>query len=156
MVEYVVFWDYLDAQGWGECTSMHRSPHRLAPEILALGVTVQVPQKPQRDGWLVTGWVNPSTTLFEWRMTRDLSYRVPISEFLSSLPALTRVNARARRDTDPIMDDFLTLLDMAASEGRGINPHGPAAREGLAYLVSLDLMTQAEADAISDTANDPV
>lgn len=155
MVEHIVFWDYLDADGWGECTSMHRSGHRLSPEAVALGVTVAIPPKPQREGWLTTPWVHPATPAFEWRMTRDAGYRVPISEFLSSLPAMTRVNARARRDTDPVIADFLALLDMAVQENRGINPHGGAARAGLNYLVSIDLMTQAEADAITDAANDP-
>lgn len=154
MVEYLVFWDYLDADGWGEVTSMHRSPHRLDPEAVALGVSVQVPAKPARDGWLVKGWVHPASAAFKWRMTRDASHRVPISEFLASLPGAARVQARGLRNSDPVIGDFMALLDMAASEGRGINPHGPAARDGLDYLVSLQLMTQAQADAITDKAND--
>ena len=155
MVEHIVFWDYLDADGWGECTSMHRSGHRLAPEAVALGVTIAIPQKLQREGWLTKPWVHPATPAFEWRMTRDDRYRVPISEFLSYLPAMTRVQARAARAADPVVADFLTLLEMASTEGRGINPHGAAARQGLAYLVSKGWLTQAEADVISDAANDP-
>ena len=154
MIEHTVFYDFLDAEGWGEVTSMHRSPHRLGADALALGVTVGVPARPERDGWITKGWVKPATSEFEWRMTRDPNYRVPISEFLSSFPPMARVNARARRDTDPIVSDFMDLLDMAVKEGRGVNPHGPTVRAGLAYLVSLDLMTQAEADAITDAAND--
>ncbi|MFN3892014.1 MAG: hypothetical protein ACK4MV_16585 [Beijerinckiaceae bacterium] len=166
MVQHIVFWDYLDGQGWGEITSMHRSPHRLAQEALALGAVVDVPQQPFRDGWVTKGWVQPlprpegvsvmepAPGNFEWRMTRDPSYRVPISEFLSYLPAAARVQARASRASDPVLDDFMILLEMAAQEGRGINPHGPSAREGLGYLVYKGWMTQAQADAITDAAND--
>lgn len=154
MTSQIVFWDHLDASGWGIVTAMHRSPHRLAPEVVALGVAVDIPPRPTRDGWTVTGWVHPDTLRFEWRQTRDPSYRVPVSEFLAALPASARVQARARRETDPVIDDFLLLLEMASAEGRGVNPHGVAARAGLAYLVSLGLMQQAEADAITDKAND--
>lgn len=154
MIEHIVFYDFLDQDGWGEVTSMHRSPHRLGADALAIGVTVQVPTKPVRTGWITKPWVNPADGSFEWRMTRDPDYRVSISEFLSSFPPMARVNARARRDTDPVIGDFMDLLDMAVKEGRGVNPHGPTARAGLAYLVSIDLMSQAEADAITDAAND--
>lgn len=154
MVEYLVFWDYLNPDGWGEVTSMHRSPHRLDPAAVAFGVTVDVPQKPARSGWIVTSWVKPADASFEWRMTRDRDHRVPISEYLASLPSAARVAAREKRTTDPVIDDFMLLLEMAAQEGQGINPHGAASREGLGYLVSLGLMTQAEADTVTDAAND--
>lgn len=154
MVEYLVFWDYLNPDGWGEVTSMHRSSHRLDPAAVAFGVTVDVPQKPARKGWIVTSWVKPTDASFEWRMTRDPDHRLSISEYLASLPSTARVAAREKRTTDPVIDDFMLLLEMAAQEGQGINPHGAASREGLGYLVSLGLMTQAEADTVTDAAND--
>ncbi len=154
MVEYTVFWDYMGADGWAKVTSMHRSPHRLGAEAVALGVTVDVTEEPKRDGWITTGWVNPATLTFEWRMTRDSRYRIPISEYMAQLPAGTRVQARMARASNPAIDDFMLLLEMAAQEATGINPHGAASREGLGYLVSINMMTQAEADAISDAAND--
>jgi hypothetical protein len=154
MAEHTVFYDYLDGTGWGECTSMHRSPHVLSDAAKASGVVVDVPQKQTREGWITKGWVHPATSAFEWRMTRDPGYRVPISEFLSYLPAEVRVAARMARQSDPVLTDFFTLLDMAAQEGGGINPHGRAAREGLGYLVQHYGMTQAQADEITDAAND--
>lgn len=154
MVKYTVFVDYIDKDGWGECTSMHKSPHRLAAEVVALGVEVDVPEKPFRDGWLVSGWANPRKREFSWRMKRDPGYRVPISEFLSSIPAEARVEARAGRATDAVLADFFGLLDMAVQEGRGINPHGEAARAGLRYLIAKGWMTKEQADALTDAAND--
>lgn len=154
MVQYTVFWDYLSPDGWGKVTSMHRSPHRLDPQVVALGVTVEVDEEPKRVGWITAGWVHPADSTFEWRMTRDTDYRVPISEYLATLPSAARVAARGQRSTDPVIDDFMLLLEMAAQEGRGINPHGPASREGLGYLVAQGLMTQAEADIVTDAAND--
>jgi hypothetical protein len=154
MAQHTVFWDYVGPDGWAEVESMHRLPHRLDPVVRETGLEIDIPQKPTREGWVTRGWVHPATSAFEWRMTRDPGYRVPISEFLSYLPAAARLAARSQRESDPVLSDFFIIMDMAAQEGRGINPHGRAAREGLGYLVSKGWMTQAQADEITDAVND--
>lgn len=154
----IVFWESPGADGWARVKSIHDSPHRLAPEAVALGLSVDVPAKPDsRDGWLIVGWVHPATAAFEWRQVRDASYRVPVSDFLAMIPGSARVQARGLRGTDPVVADLFDLLEMTASEttSRGVNPHGRAAREGLGYMVRIGILDQADADRITDRANDP-
>jgi len=154
MVEYTVFWDYLEPDGWGAVTSLHRSPHRLDPQVVALGAAVEVGPEPRRKGWNTAGWVNPAAGAFEWRMTRDPDYNVAVSEYLAALPSAARVSMRAQRGVDANIEDFMALLEMAVQEGRGFNPHGRASREGLGYLVAKGLLAQDEADHVTDAAND--
>lgn len=154
----IVFWETPGADGWALVKSIHDSPHRLAPEAVALGISMEIPSKPEaRDGWLIKAWVHPADSLFEWRQSRDPNYRVPVSDFLAMIPGMTRVKARGLRASDPVMADLFDLLEMTAAEttSRGVNPHGRAAREGLGYMVSIGILDQADADRITDRASDP-
>lgn len=63
-------------------------------------------------------------------------------EFLMRFTTAERIGIYAARSANPIVDDFVRLLESAYL----VRPHN--ARPGLAYLVSVNLLTQERADAI--------
>lgn len=149
MKQICAFWDAVDADGWARVTRMHHQPQTLDDETKALGVLADAPgDAPNaKAGKRAALYVNPTTGALEWRVVKDPAFRMPAADFLALLPASTRVQARAARATDPAIDDLMTMLEMMVqdSASTGIHPQGRGAREGIQYLVSQGMMTEAQA-----------
>jgi hypothetical protein len=156
MNEICVFWDELE-DGWGRVTHIHHQPDRLDDERKARGLVITPNPRPKlKKGWTSSLWVNPELGTYEYRIEVDDEYRIPAGEFLATLPIQTRVNAKALAESDPILSDFLDLLDMMVqdSASKGLHPGGEIVAAGLAYLVHLELLDQAWVDeAVSPLAN---
>ena len=136
--------------GFGKMTRILHQPDKATPEQRKSMVPGVMPGDPEQRGagWVVSMWVNPTTSEVEWRYNRDPKYRQPVSEFLSRLPQSARLEAREARATDPVIDDFMTLLEMASAEGAGVDLGSSAIQDGLSYLLAQGMLTQEEFDAI--------
>lgn len=158
----LAFWDEPPgADGWARVVRMHHQPDVVDAGLRAQGALINFTRPPAaKDGWRAVLFVqpitpddgSPMTGVSEWRIERDTDYRMPAPEFLALIPATARVQARALVATDPVIADFMALIDMMAldSASRGIHPGGKAAKDGLGYLVHLGLMTAAEAAEITE------
>lgn len=64
---------------------------------------------------------------------------LPLSrlEFLSRFTVQERITIRAAAKDDPVVEDFLFMLDVAGN----VIPAHPTTQQGLGYLVSLKLLT---------------
>lgn len=65
-------------------------------------------------------------------------------EFMQRFTVAERVAVRAARLTDPVIDDFLALLEMAGD----VRSDSATVQQGLGYLVSVNLLTGARAAGI--------
>ena len=146
-----VFYDDVASDGWAKAARIHHQPSKLDSETLT-GAVLCSPGKPPevKAGWVASLWVNPETDAAEWRVRIDHDFRMPAAEFLGMLPSSARVGARAAAEMDPVIADFLALIDMTVADNasKGLHPGSKACRDGLTYLMSLGLLTQAEVDAI--------
>jgi hypothetical protein len=150
MNEICVFWDELE-DGWGRVTHIHHQPDRLDDERKARGLVITPDPRPKlKKGWTSSLWVNPQSRTYEYRIEMDDEYRIPAGEFLAMLPIQTRVQAKALAGTDPILSDFLELLDMMVydSSSKGLHPGGYPVTAGLEYLVHLELLDQQFVDTM--------
>lgn len=147
-----IFWDKLDEDGWGRMTRMHHQPDKLDEATRARGVVVDTPDDPPtaKAGKTAQLWVHPESAAVEWRIVPDPDFRMSAADFLALLPPSTRVQARAARATDPVIDDLMSMIEMMVADNAntGIHPQGRVARESIGYLVSQGMMTQAQADEI--------
>lgn len=154
MKQICAFWDdEPEEDGWAKVTRMHHQPDKLDAATRATGLVVTLTKPPDaKTGRIVQLWVNPSLQSAEWRLVRDQAFRMPAADFLALLPASTRVQARAERATDPLIDDIFTMIEMMVQDNAslGIHPQGRGAREAILYLVQKGLLTQAQANAILD------
>ena len=152
MKQICAFWDSVDEDGWAKVTRMHHQPDKLDEATRAWGVVADDPGEPPiaKAGKKAALYVHPEQGIIEWRVVMDPDFRMPAADFLALLPAMTRVQARQARETDPVIDDLMTLLEMMVADNAstGIHPQGRGAREGIGYLVSKGMMTQAQADDI--------
>jgi xanthine dehydrogenase iron-sulfur cluster and FAD-binding subunit A len=67
-----------------------------------------------------------------------------VYEFLKRIPAAKRIAIRARAKTDPIVEDFMDLLNRSGA----VYPTNEDVQAGLGYLVSQNLLTAEEAAVI--------
>lgn len=148
-----VFYDSVKPDGWAKASRIHHNPSKLDADALVGSVICGPGDPPEvKDGWTAGLWVKPETGDCEWRVAIARGYRMPAADFLGLLPSAARVGARAAAQDDPVIADFLALLDMTVADNAssGIHPGSMVAKDGLSYLVSLGLLTQAEADAITE------
>ena len=69
-------------------------------------------------------------------------------EFLRRFTPLERIAARTRRQTDPILHDFFSLLEQADEA----HSNDPDVIRGLQYMVDVDIITTVRRDAILGVA----
>jgi hypothetical protein len=154
MTQVCVFYDEVDDDGWARTRGIHHQPHKLTEEARAKGVMVDAPGKAPvaKAGKSAAFYVHPESGAAEWRVVLDPDFKMPAADFLALLPAQARVMARMARDTDPVIDDLMSMLEMLVADNAstGIHPMGRGAREGIGYLVSKGMMTQEQADEILD------
>ena len=146
-----VFWDDVEDDGWAKVDRMHHQPDKLDAETSARGIVATHPRAPRvKPGWTIGLYVEPESGAVEWRVKIDREYRMPAVEFLGLLPATARVAARQAVATDPLIADFMAMIDMSVidSASTGIHPAGRPARDGLGYMVSKGWLSQADMDAI--------
>lgn len=148
--EICVFWNEIDADGWAKVNGIHHQPDKLPEEQRARGLMITSTPAPKlKKGWQSSMWVNPELEQYEWRVEIDDDYRIPAGEFLASLPIAARVQAKALADTDPVLKDFLELMDMMVHDDacKGLHPASEIVSSGLGYLVQLELLDQSYVDA---------
>jgi len=146
-----VFWEAIGADGWAKVNGIHHQPDVLDEATKSRGCLIQESVPPEvKDGWQVSLHVKPETGESEWRVKIDSEYRMPAADFLSLLPASTRV--QARQSDDLLIKDLLALIDMSVADNssKGIHPAAKAVKEGLSYLVHLGMMTQEQMDEITE------
>lgn len=75
-----------------------------------------------------------------------MNFAIPLThyEFMERIPQEKRIAIRAARTTNPVIEDFLDLLEKAGD----VIPTHPKVQAGLAYLVSLGFLTEQEAEEI--------
>lgn len=147
--EICVFWDEIGEDGWARVNGIHHQPDKLSDERKAKGLLITPSAAPKlKKGWIASLWVNPEIEQYEWRVTADDEYRIPAGEFLASLPIAARVQAKALAGTDPVLQDFLELMDMMVHDDacKGLHPGSEIVAAGLGYLVHLELLDQEYVD----------
>lgn len=107
-----------------------------------------VPDNVER-GWHRTGtvWAAPATAATPAAATIPRKTVVTPPEFLLLFTASERIAIRTARGSDPVVADWLAILeDPRLSE---VDVSRPATLDGLAYLASKGLITQARAAEIA-------
>jgi hypothetical protein len=70
---------------------------------------------------------------------------IHVVEFMQRVPTAKRIAIREAAKSDPILEDFLDIMDKAQQ----VILDAPNVLSGLSYLVALNLLTQQEARVIS-------
>lgn len=151
MKSVCAFWDDIEDDGWAKVTRMHHQPDKLDAATMATGAVITPSRAPTvKPGWGASLWVNPTSGAHEWRVEMEATFRMPAGEYLTLLPAPTRVQARQAAETDPVIADFLKLIDMLVADNAatGIHPGSRGSRECLGYLVFKGFLTQEAMDEI--------
>ena len=65
-------------------------------------------------------------------------------EFMRRLTAMERIAARTLAKTDPIMEDFVALLDKADV----VHTDDPDLRSGIGYMVAMNILSQDRANEV--------
>ena len=118
-------------------------------KLRSLGTVVADPL-PEGLSSVSIGAARPTTMLWnESTLAFDIPAPVPPTEwtrteFMRRFTAPERIACRNAEKTDPIVEDFFDLLRNATV----LVSNDPDVTAGLAYLVSVGLLTQARADEI--------
>ncbi len=146
-----VFFDSISDAGIAKVTAIHYQPEKLSTAQKSKGVATSIEVAPSlKPGFKAELYVNTVDESTFYSTSINEQFFMPYSEYMSLLPLSTVVALKNNRETDPIVDSFLDILESSRddSASKGVNPVIPRMVEYYNHFVASGYMTQENVDEI--------